>query len=491
MRLFKLAVLTALFITLAGVLRGELPLNHCHVLTENTCTSPAVCTLCMHTIYPAKPHTIIDATCEESAYCVDCGTVFSPPRGHIYKARTCLEPKKCVVCGKYSGVPKNHTVVDSTCTTASYCSECMTVFAPPLGHDITAATCTQKSTCSRCGEVFGKALGHDVKKATCTKPITCLRCGKTFGKKLGHDVVSATCTKGGYCRRCGKAFSPALGHKIVPATCVSSKHCSRCGTVFAPAIGHKWTSSVLCYPTCVGNGSKLFQCSTCGEKYYEAIPAVGHSYLYDKSSATCSVCGYHRIQLNVGMLYQGRAYPNGCESVSAVMALRYMGIDISVDTFIEYYLSKASLPHNGVGANPRYSFIGDPRLSSGYYCFAPAIGNAVNSLIDKNKYYCTVHEGVSLESLCRNYIDCGIPFVIWSTLGMSPLSYTSHSWQISGTGETHYLIRNLHCVLLTGYDDTYYYINDPLSGQVVYLKSTVNASFLSLGSQAVTISKGG
>ena len=28
-------------------------------------------------------------------------------------------------------------------------------------------------------------------------------------------------------------------------------------------------------------------------------------------------------------------YPTGCESVSAVMALQYAGVDITVDTFID------------------------------------------------------------------------------------------------------------------------------------------------------------
>ena len=37
---------------------------------------------------------------------------------------------------------------------------------------------------------------------------------------------------------------------------------------------------------------------------------------------------------------QSVKYPTGCESVSAVMLLQYLGYEITVDEFIENYLEK-------------------------------------------------------------------------------------------------------------------------------------------------------
>ena len=43
-------------------------------------------------------------------------------------------------------------------------------------------------------------------------------------------------------------------------------------------------------------------------------------------------------QLSVPYISQEGSFPNGCESVSAVMLLRYYGFDITPDEFIDSYL---------------------------------------------------------------------------------------------------------------------------------------------------------
>ena len=48
----------------------------------------------------------------------------------------------------------------------------------------------------------------------------------------------------------------------------------------------------------------------------------------------------------------------------------------------------------------------------------------------------------------------------------------------------------LHCVLLIGYDSSYYYFNDPISGKNKrYKRSTVESRYKSIGSQAVAFYK--
>ena len=44
------------------------------------------------------------------------------------------------------------------------------------------------------------------------------------------------------------------------------------------------------------------------------------------------------VKIDVPYISQKGKYPTGCESVSTVMLLQFLGYDISVDTFIENYL---------------------------------------------------------------------------------------------------------------------------------------------------------
>ena len=47
-----------------------------------------------------------------------------------------------------------------------------------------------------------------------------------------------------------------------------------------------------------------------------------------------------KVIIQAPYIDQSVRYPTGCESVSAVMLLQYLGIDITVDGFIETYLEK-------------------------------------------------------------------------------------------------------------------------------------------------------
>ena len=49
------------------------------------------------------------------------------------------------------------------------------------------------------------------------------------------------------------------------------------------------------------------------------------------------------IKLEVPYIDQSVKYPTGCESVSAVMLLQYLGYSITVDEFIEKYLELGKL----------------------------------------------------------------------------------------------------------------------------------------------------
>ena len=87
------------------------------------------------------------------------------------------------------------------------------------------------------------------------------------------------------------------------------------------------------------------------------------------------------VIIDVPYINQKEKYPTGCESVTAVMALKNLGYDITVEEFIDCYLDKGQTPHyvnsELVGCDPWLQFPGSPYNKSGIGCFASVISKAV------------------------------------------------------------------------------------------------------------------
>lgn len=190
--------------------------------------------------------------------------------------------------------------------------------------------------------------------------------------------------------------------------------------------------------------------------------------------------------LNVIYINQDK-YPTGCESVSVVMALNYMGVNITVDEFIDYYLDMDSLEEIDniyYGENPNNYFIGNPREKSGLGCYAPCIVNACN------KFLTDETTAISLKNMdfgeFKKYIDNNIPVVVWITISLKE-PVISRSWNLRDSGLRYTFLGNEHCVVLVGYDDIYYYFNDPLNGIVAYRKDIVELRYTQMGKNALII----
>ena len=77
-------------------------------------------------------------------------------------------------------------------------------------------------------------------------------------------------------------------------------------------------------------------------------------------------------------------WPNGCESVSAVMLLQTVGIRIDPETFITRDLPRESyreVDGRRVGPDPAHVYPGDPHDETGCGCFAPCIVTALQSAL--------------------------------------------------------------------------------------------------------------
>ena len=198
--------------------------------------------------------------------------------------------------------------------------------------------------------------------------------------------------------------------------------------------------------------------------------------------------------LDVPYITQVYDYPNGCESVSTVMDLNYVGIDVTVDEFIEEYLDMSPLPEVRDGELWGYSpwdyFVGDPRDYSGLCCYAPVIAHALEKFVDTDKYEVLELYGVPLEELCREYLFSGTPVILWGTMYMNYPYESGWEWNVidGDEGEVFRWVSPMHCVLMVGFDDEYYYFNDPVAGyQVAYYKWDVEEAYEGLFEQALVV----
>ena len=192
-----------------------------------------------------------------------------------------------------------------------------------------------------------------------------------------------------------------------------------------------------------------------------------------------------KVIIHAPYIDQSVRYPTGCESVSAVMLLQYLGIDITVDEFIETYLEKQDFQKkDGVlfGPDPRKYFCGSPYDEDSFGCYAPVIVKAIEKVFsdvktgkcgekyaDGGQYRALDETGTSLEKLLTKYIDDGMPVICWACIDMrepviGPQWHLLETAAGQSTGEIFTWISNEHCMLLVGYDEENYYFNDPHNG---------------------------
>lgn len=187
--------------------------------------------------------------------------------------------------------------------------------------------------------------------------------------------------------------------------------------------------------------------------------------------------------------------PTGCESVSTVMGLQYMGIDISPEEFINEYLPCENFwKENGkiYGPDPDEYFAGNPFEAGSLGCFPRVIMKALEAMKDEN--YPGMSEiryknvsGEPLYTLAKEYIARKIPVIVWVTIDMEP-SYEGMEYYLKD-GSLYVWRAREHCMVLCGYDEENYYLMDPLSDgrMVIYDMETVEARYEELGRNAVVL----
>ena len=197
-------------------------------------------------------------------------------------------------------------------------------------------------------------------------------------------------------------------------------------------------------------------------------------------------------KIQVPYIDQSVKYPTGCESVSAVMLLQYLGYEISVDEFISKYLECRDMEmREGVlyGPDPNECFCGSPYDEDSYGIYAGGLKKALDKAAGDR--YCFEDEsGTPIEELLRKYIDQDMPVIFWACINMRK-EIPGPEWKLLDTGERFLWISNEHCMLLVGYDEENYYFNDPYdnNGVIGYSKQLVEKRHAAQHSMALGIHK--
>lgn len=200
------------------------------------------------------------------------------------------------------------------------------------------------------------------------------------------------------------------------------------------------------------------------------------------------------ILINVPKMSQLRVLPTGCESVSATMLLSFYGYDVSVNDFVDKYLEKKEVSEY---PDPNSAFVGSPYDNNSYGCFAPCIAKAMNKIL-KNGQTARAIKAETLENIIEKYIKNGTPVLVWTTMNMRKTQYRK-SWKIGYVDENSEYKKgdnfswpgNEHCVVLVGYNEKDYLVNDPLKEKnkilSYYDKKLFNERYREQGSQIVVI----
>lgn len=197
------------------------------------------------------------------------------------------------------------------------------------------------------------------------------------------------------------------------------------------------------------------------------------------------------VKTDVPLIQQNPDYPNGCEAVSAVMLLQYLGIDVSVSDFVDNYLQKDRIyidDDTRYGPDPSQFYAGDP-AGIGWGIFEPGLIKSISLCLSKELGEDTSFSisGSEGKMPLEFYVAGGSPVVIWATTNYKPADKI-YEWKSYDGKYTYTYPEYSHAVVVTGMDENYYYVNDPLKEEKQKIdKKTLEEVFDSMGRQAVSV----
>ena len=183
------------------------------------------------------------------------------------------------------------------------------------------------------------------------------------------------------------------------------------------------------------------------------------------------------VLIDCPFIDQREKYPTGCESVSSVMLLNFLGFGVTPEYFIDNCLPRASEPYRDgdvwYGADPDRFYLGDPYTTGGWGCFAECVADGINKYLDAHENENTAHlraypiHGEDLFTLLDKHVKEGRPVIVFATMGMVR-AHPSLTWRLDdGSGREYTWKTPMHCLLLVGFDSESgeFIFNDPLEAK--------------------------
>ncbi|WP_299512347.1 C39 family peptidase [uncultured Rummeliibacillus sp.] len=198
-------------------------------------------------------------------------------------------------------------------------------------------------------------------------------------------------------------------------------------------------------------------------------------------------------RIEVPVVLQNPQLPHGCEITAMTAAFNYYGLNLSKMKMAKKYLpTEEIVDKNGkrIGPDPNKAYAGNPADKlTGTYIFAPAITKTAKKVARdyKSNLQVTNLTGASKKKIIET-VQQGIPVMMWVTLDLSKPK-KKEGWYIKGTDRKPKMYRNLHVVVLTGYEDDKVIVMDPLHGYVSHDTTKFFKSYKEMGSQAISIEK--
>lgn len=186
--------------------------------------------------------------------------------------------------------------------------------------------------------------------------------------------------------------------------------------------------------------------------------------------------------------------PTGCELISAMMLLHYYDIPVSIDEIVAH--TPAQYPEK-IGTevyapHPSRAFIGSPKDSTSFGCYAPVIVDMLSQFLP-DTLQAVDTTGAELRTLAETYLPYKQPILVWATIGMQE-SYQAIGWYLldddgTPTDEWYYWTAREHCLVLVGYNENYYFFNDPNQdgAPTPYARELVETRFAELGKMSVVV----
>jgi len=197
-----------------------------------------------------------------------------------------------------------------------------------------------------------------------------------------------------------------------------------------------------------------------------ATTPSGQSAAKDLESSPTHKEKKSQVILDAPIIKQNPELRCGCEVTSLAMMLEYAGVKVDkMQLAGEIKKDRDALMKEGdkivEWGNPEEGFVGDiTGKTPGFGVYNKPIYQLANQYLPGRAVDLT---GQPFSALLDS-LNQGRPVVVWLTTDLDP-PHSFKSWKDGSDGEKVRVTFQEHAVLLTGYDEKYCYINNPLNGQ--------------------------